>query len=62
MDVKAQASRRPHLSTSDTLDANELVGSIAKDGTASLKPRHKQTTYLQGKKNVMTMLNFRLWG
>jgi sterol O-acyltransferase len=47
MDVKAQASRRPHLSTSDTLDANELVGSIAKDGTASLKPRHKHTTYLQ---------------
>ncbi|KAI4738386.1 acyl-CoA/sterol acyltransferase [Aureobasidium sp. EXF-12298] len=47
MDVKAQASRRPHLPTSDTLDANELVGSIANDGTASLKPRHKQTTYLQ---------------
>jgi sterol O-acyltransferase len=47
MDVKAQASRRPFLPTNDTLNADELVGSIAKDGTASLKPRHNQTTYLQ---------------
>ena len=47
MDAKAHASRRPHLTTNDTLDANELVGSIQKDGTASLKPRHNQTTYLQ---------------
>jgi len=47
MDAKAHVGRRPLLSTNDTLDANELVGSIAKDGTASLEPRHKQTTYLQ---------------
>jgi sterol O-acyltransferase len=47
MDAKSQTSRRPFLPTNDTLDANELVGSLAKDGTASLKPRHKQTTYLQ---------------
>jgi sterol O-acyltransferase len=47
MDVKAQSSRRPFLPTNDTLDANELIGSIERDGTASLKPRHKQTTHLQ---------------
>ncbi|THX28382.1 acyl-CoA/sterol acyltransferase [Aureobasidium pullulans] len=41
------STRRPGLKTSDTLDAQELVGSIAKDGTASLEPRHRQTTYIQ---------------
>ncbi|THX05070.1 acyl-CoA/sterol acyltransferase [Aureobasidium pullulans] len=40
MDGLARESRRPGLKTSDTLDAQELVGSIAKDGTASLEPRH----------------------
>ncbi|TIA66681.1 acyl-CoA/sterol acyltransferase [Aureobasidium pullulans] len=47
MDGLARESRRPGLKTSDTLDAQELVGSIAKDGTASLEPRHRQTTYIQ---------------
>ncbi|OBW64554.1 MAG: Uncharacterized protein AUREO_053820 [Aureobasidium pullulans] len=47
MDGLAKVSRRPGLKTSDTLDAQELVGSIAKDGTASLEPRHRQTTYIQ---------------
>ncbi|KAG9645258.1 acyl-CoA/sterol acyltransferase, partial [Aureobasidium melanogenum] len=47
MDGLAQSSRRPTLPTNDTLDVQELVGSIQDDGTASLKPRHKQTTYLQ---------------
>ncbi|THV64289.1 acyl-CoA/sterol acyltransferase [Aureobasidium pullulans] len=47
MDGLARESRRPGLKTSDALDAQELVGSIAKDGTASLEPRHRQTTYIQ---------------
>ncbi|KAG9676928.1 acyl-CoA/sterol acyltransferase, partial [Aureobasidium melanogenum] len=47
MDGLAQSSRRPTLRTNDTLDVQELVGSIQDDGTASLKPRHKQTTHLQ---------------
>ncbi|THW50675.1 acyl-CoA/sterol acyltransferase [Aureobasidium pullulans] len=47
MDGLARESRRPGLKTSDTLDAQELVGSIAKDGTASLESRHRQTTYIQ---------------
>ncbi|KAI4723054.1 acyl-CoA/sterol acyltransferase [Aureobasidium sp. EXF-10727] len=45
MDGLAQPSHRPVLTTNDTLDAHELVGSFEKDGTATLKPRHKQTTY-----------------
>ncbi|KAH0028710.1 acyl-CoA/sterol acyltransferase, partial [Aureobasidium melanogenum] len=47
MDGLAQSSHRPTLRTNDTLDVQELVGSIQDDGTASLKPRHKQTTHLQ---------------
>ncbi|THZ71142.1 acyl-CoA/sterol acyltransferase [Aureobasidium pullulans] len=47
MDGLARECRRPGLKTSDTLDAQELLGSIAKDGTASLEPRHRPTTYIQ---------------
>ncbi|KAI5211606.1 acyl-CoA/sterol acyltransferase [Aureobasidium subglaciale] len=47
MDGLARGSRRPGLKTNNTLDAQELVGSIQKDGFASLKPRHQETAYLQ---------------
>ncbi|KAI5247408.1 acyl-CoA/sterol acyltransferase [Aureobasidium subglaciale] len=47
MDGLAQESRRPGLKTNNTLDAQELVGSIQKDGFASLRPRHQETAYLQ---------------
>lgn len=42
MDGPAQSSGRPSYRSRDTLDAPHLVGSIGKDGTASLTPSNGQ--------------------